>query len=197
MGSALEYGIRETAPTSPMDADRPKNLGGRVMGAPRSVNNKMIKTLNLAALMILLIGLAYIAYGAFAIYLASQNIADLPTKITYDILATGATWEEWKKTFYRGGAYTIGLGVVSVIAGLGLIRTKSWGRTIWLFLSPILLLTQFAEGQKSLTQFNSRGAYQLGWALLVIIALTWLMLLLSSSRRELAETTEHTDPRDR
>jgi len=22
-------------PTSPMDADRPKNLGGRVMGAPR------------------------------------------------------------------------------------------------------------------------------------------------------------------
>lgn len=157
----------------------------------------MISILKLTALMILLIGLAYISYGAFAIYIASQNIADLPPKIIYDIIATGATWEEWKRTFFRGGAYAMGLGVVSVIAGFGLLRTKSWGRTIWLFLSPILLITQFAEGQKSLTQFNSRGAYQLALALLVIIALTWLMLLVPSSRRELDKTTEHPAPRDR
>jgi len=34
-----EENHRNEIPTSPMDADRPKNLGGRVMGAPRWVIN--------------------------------------------------------------------------------------------------------------------------------------------------------------
>ncbi len=132
-------------------------------------------------------GIAYVAYGAFAIYVASLNVADLTPKMAYDVYATGATWEEWKKSFFRGGVYAMGLGVVTVIAGIGIIRSKSWGRTTWLFLSPILLLTQFSEGQKSLTQFKTQSSYQLAFALLLVIALTWLLLLLPSSRRELAK----------
>jgi hypothetical protein len=81
----------------------------------------------------------------------------------------------------------MGLGVVTVIAGIGIIRRKSWGRTIWLFLSPILLLTQLSEGQKSLTQFNTQSGYRLAFALIIVIILTWLMLLLPSSRKELAK----------
>ena len=157
----------------------------------------MMRILKLTAIIILVIGLAYIAYGAFAIYITSQTVADLSAKIIQDIVTSGATWEEWEKTFFRGGAYAIGLGIVTVAAGVGIFKARTWGRTIWFFLSPILLLTQFAEGQKSLTYFNSRVAYLLAWSLLIIIALTWLMLLLPSSRRELEKITEQPVPRDR
>ncbi len=71
-------------------------------------------------------GIAYVAYGAFAIYVASLNVADLSPKMVYDLFATGATWEEWKKSFFRGGVYSMVLGVVTVIAGIGIIRRKSW-----------------------------------------------------------------------
>jgi hypothetical protein len=146
-----------------------------------------MKILKLTALIILMTGIAYIIYGAFAIYVASLNVADLTPKMVYDVYSTGTTWEEWKRSFFCGGAYAMGLGVVTVIAGIGIMKRKSWGRTIWLFLSPILLLMQFSEGQKSLTQFKTQSSYQLALALVIVIALTWLMLLLPSSRRELAK----------
>jgi len=146
-----------------------------------------MKILKLTAVIILLIGIAYITYGAFTIYLASWNITDLTPKMLQDIYATGATWEEWKRSFFRGGAYVMGLGVVTVIAGVGIIKGKFWGRTIWLFSSPILLLTQFSEGQKTLTQFKTYSSYRLALILLIVIASTWVMLLLPSSRRELAK----------
>lgn len=150
-----------------------------------------MKILKITALIIFLIGFAYIAYGAYAIYIASLNVADLSARISQDITATGATWAEWKRTFFRGGAYAMGLGIVTVIAGIGIAKIKTWGRTIWIFSTPILLLTQFAEGQKSLTYFNDKGAYQLALALLITIVLTWLLLLLPSSRSEFAETTKN------
>lgn len=150
-----------------------------------------MKILKLTSLLIILIGLAYIAYGAFSIYFASLNVADLPANISNDINATGATWEEWKKAFFRGGVYAIGMGIVTLTTGIGIFKAKNWGRTLWIFLSPILLLNQFLEGQKSLIYFKTWGAYQLAWFLLIIIALTWLMLFLPSSRRQLAKTTEH------
>jgi hypothetical protein len=146
-----------------------------------------MKILKMTAVIILMTGIAYAAYGAFAIYVASLNVADLTPMMAHDVYATGVSWEEWKRSFFRGGAYAMGLGVIAVIAGIGIMKGKSWGRTIWLFLSPILLLTQFSEGQKSLTQFKTQSSYQLALALLIVIALSWLMLLFPSSRRELAK----------
>lgn len=156
-----------------------------------------MKYLNITALIISLIGLAYFAYGAYAIYISSLNVADLSARISQDVTATGATWADWKRTFLRGGAYAMGLGIVTIVAGIGIAKIKTWGRTIWIFLTPMLLLTQFAEGQKSLTYFNDKGAYQLAFALLITIALTWLMLLLPSSRSEFARTSEQPAPQDR
>lgn len=140
-----------------------------------------------AALVILLTGLAHIVYGALTIYLSSMNVADLPIRISNTIYATGETWEFWKKAFFRGGIYVGGVGIAAVVAGIGIIRTKSWGRTIWLFLSPILLLSQFSQGQKSLTQFNKQGNYKLAFVLLIVVTLSWIMLLLPSSRTELGK----------
>ena len=62
-----------------------------------------MKILKITALIIFLIGFAYIAYGAYAIYIASLNVADLSARISQDITATGATWAKWKRTFFRGG----------------------------------------------------------------------------------------------
>jgi hypothetical protein len=154
-----------------------------------------MRILKLAAFIILLTGLFYIIYGALTIYLSSWDITDLPARyaseINNDIRMTGATWERWQRAFFNGGAFAIGLGIVTVTAGIGIIRTKSWGRTIWLFLSPILMLFQFAQGQKSVTKFNTQSNYKLAFLLLIIITSTWLMLLLPSSRTAMAKKTQH------
>lgn len=144
-----------------------------------------MKILKLTAFIILLIGLFYIAYGVLAIYIASWTTSDLSSEISHDIYATGASWEDWKRSFIQGGIYAIGLGAVTGFAGIGIMRIKNWGRTLWFFLSPILLLTQFSEGQKSLVWFKTYGSYRIALVLLIVVTLTWSLLLLPSSRREL------------
>jgi hypothetical protein len=66
------------------------------------------------ASVILLVGLAHIAYGAFAIWFASLSAADLTAKISQEINATGATWEAWRVSFARGGVYRVGMGLASL-----------------------------------------------------------------------------------
>lgn len=144
-----------------------------------------MKILKITALMISLIGIFYIAYGMFAVYIASWNVAELTDKMSHDIAATGAPWGEWQQSFSRAGIKAIGLGFVTVLAGVGIFKAKPWGKAIWIIMSPILLLSQFAQGQKSLTHFNSQVHFQIAWVLLVIVVLTWLMLLLPSSRKTL------------
>lgn len=150
-----------------------------------------MKTLKLAAVIIILIGTAYISYGAIAIGAASFNVADLPPKMARYISSTGATWDEWKRTFFRGGIWGMGLGCVAIIAGIGVFRFKTWGRTLWLFLSPILLLNQFSEGQKSLTYFRTNSSYHMALGLLIIVTMSWLLLLTPTARRELAPKAQH------
>jgi hypothetical protein len=161
------------------------------------VNKEMMKFIKLTALIIWLIGIAYIAYGSFAIYVASQNIDDLPAKILHDVNVTGVSWLEWKNSFLRGGIFAISMGTLAGAVGTGIFRAKEWGRTVWSILSPILLLSQFSEAQKSLTHFNSWGHYQFAFDLFILIALTWVILLLPSSRREFVENTEQPAPQDR
>lgn len=129
-----------------------------------------MKILKLTAFIILLIGLFYIAYGVLAIYIASWTTSDLSSEISHDIYATGASWEDWKRSFIQGGIYAIGLGAVTGFAGIGIM---------------ILLLTQFSEGQKSLVWFKTYGSYRIALVLLIVVTLTWSLLLLPSLRREL------------
>ena len=161
------------------------------------MNKELMKSLKLTALIIWLIGIAYIAYGSFAIYVALQHIENLPAKILHDATATGVSWEEWKNSFLRGGIFAIIMGTLAGTVGIGIFRANKWGRAVWSILSPILLLSQFSEAQKSLTHFNSRGHYLFAFDLLILIALTWVILLLPASRREFVENTEQPAPRDR
>jgi len=132
----------------------------------------------------MMIGIVYIAYGSLTVYIASWNVTELTERMTRDIAATGAPWEEWQQSFFRAGAKTIGLGVVTIFAGIGIFGAKLWGRAIWIILSPILTLAQFAQGQKNLTHFKSHMLFQAAWVSLFVILITWIMLVLPSSRKE-------------
>lgn len=98
--------------------------------------------------MILVIALGHIAYGALTIYLASLDAADLPPKIFNAITATGATWVEWKRTFFWGGIYTIGVGGGCHYSGNWRCQSKDLGKDCLVANVPCLVAKTICRRSK-------------------------------------------------